>query len=331
MKLRAGLLSAWLIALLATATTWPAAARAEGEHRVSVGSAVRVGPGEELNGDVVVVGADATILGRVRGSVVAVGGDVVLEPSSTVDGDAVAVLGRLERKEGSRVLGSEMRVGSDGAAGRLAADVDGAVRGSPSDASDRNHYDFLGSAGNGPASAGLAVTAGAGGGRLRGAALRLGTWLLGTGLLAVLGLLLLATWPERSRNLRRTVEAAPGVSLVMGFLVAAAFGLLFVLLLISVVGWLALPLLAAAAAVLALLGWTGLCEAVGDRIPFPGRLRSRATDFLLGCGLLAILAIPWAWGGFPAVLAWLVAAVLGCLGMGAALLSGLGRGAFGNS
>ena len=149
--------------------------------------------------------------------------------------------------------------------------------------------------------------------------------------LMVAGLLFMSVWPERSRNLRRTVEASPWGSLMMGALVSLGLGLVSVLLLITVVGALALPILGLVVFVGWLIGVTGLLEAFGDRLPMPERLRSRGWDFIAGTSLFGFLALLWALGGGFAVLAFMGLMVVGFIGVGATVLSGLGRSPYGRS
>lgn len=64
--------------------------------RVAVGDDVIVGEDEVLR-DAISVGGDVIVRGRVLESAVAVMGDVVIMPGGRVDGDAVVVLGQVER------------------------------------------------------------------------------------------------------------------------------------------------------------------------------------------------------------------------------------------
>jgi hypothetical protein len=277
------------------------------EDRVSMGSDVRVEEGEDLQGDVVVIGANAQIDGHVRGDVVVLGGQLSLGPKAKIDGDAVHLIGHFERAEGALVAGSRVGVGQEDAEA-LAGRIEGAA-----------------SASAGTDLAVLEVrpppTVSAGGSWLA----RLGSWLLGSLFLLVVGLLFLNTWPERARNLRRTLEAAPGWSLLMGSLVSLGMGLLGLLLTISVVGALALPFLVTLGIGIWLAGLTGLLEAVGDRLPLPASARGRGPAFVAGCAVFAVVGVGWTAGGFPAVLSAFVVTASGCMAVGASVLSGLGR------
>ncbi len=296
-----------MLLLLFCPTGLLAADGADDEDRVSVGSDVTVEHGEDLQGDVLVVGANARVDGRVRGDVVVLGGKLTLGPEARVDGDAVHLVGHFERAEGALVAGSRVGLGQEDAAA-LAGQLDAA-------SSSTARLDLEGRSPRPP------PTVDAGSSWI----VRLGTWLLGSLFLLVVGLLFLNTWPERSRNLRRTLEAAPGWSLLMGSLVSLGVGLLTVLLAISVVGFLALPFLATLAIAVWLAGLTGLLEALGDRLPLPAGARGRGPAFVAGCAAFALLGVGWTAGGLPAALSALVVIAAGCMAVGAAVLSGMGR------
>ena len=298
-----------LVALLATAP-----ALAGGKDRVSFGADVEVGADEEIRGDGVVLGADAKILGTVRGDVVVLGGDLELGSDAVVKGDLAVAGGDLVRSGGAKVEGSLVGVSDIGpTAEQLAGSLDGAgvsVDGTPALIELSNGS--VERADDGPGFIGS-----------------LATGLLMCAVLMVSGLLFMSVWPERSRNLRRTVEAAPWASLMMGALISLGVGLVSLLLLITVVGALALPILAVVVVVAWLVGVTGLLEAIGDRLPMPERLRSRGWDFIAGVSLFVFLAVLWALGGGFAVLGFLGLMALGFVAIGAPVLSGVGRSPYG--
>jgi hypothetical protein len=144
------------------------------------------------------------------------------------------------------------------------------------------------------------------------------------GLLGV-GLFSMAVAPERTRNMRRTIEASPGTSLIVGGLVALGLGLMTVVLLLTCVGVVGTPLTGGLALVLWFGGMTGLLEALGDRLPLPDSMRSRGWNLAAGVALFAGLAVLGTAGGWAAGFAWLAALGLGSAAIGAAVLSGLGR------
>ncbi len=288
-----------MIRLLLILLLLPAFAFAgERDDRVSAGSDVHVAAGEDVSGDVVVVGADARIEGRVRGDVVVVGGDLHLGPEGRIDGSAMHVGGDFAKAEGALLGGARVGLG-DGV-----------------EASEGSLASGLGSRAP-PAEAGFSSA-----GTL---AARFASATVSAGILLLVGLLLLATWPERSRNVRRTLEAAPWHAAGLGLLVSLGLVLLTVLLIISVVGWLALPFVAALALAVALAGLVGLAEAVGDRLPRPSAAQTRPGALVAGCVLLGLLSLVASGSGVVAWIGALALTFVGWLAVGGAVLSGLGR------
>lgn len=345
-----------IVALCACLAT-PAFAR--GGNRTSLGNDLVVGQAEDIRGDVVVIGADARIEGRVRGDVVVVGGDLDLGPTARVEGDVAVAGGDYSRARGASVGGSLVGVSDPGVPAELLVDRPmGGLQGGGDDGQGRAERPPARGEGGMPGAAAAgpgrvangggggpradASGAGAGGNRIAvahghvredggdpGFFASLATPLLFCAVLLVSGLLFMSVWPERSRNLRRTLEASPWASLAMGALVSIGLGLVALLLTVTIVGILALPLLALAAFVVWLVGITGLLEALGDRLPMPEHFRSRGWDFIAGVGAFVVLALLWSWGGLGAALAFLAALVLGFMAVGAAVLSGLGRSPYG--
>jgi len=74
-----------------------------------------VGPGEVVQGDMVVVEGDLTVRGEIRGNAVVTGGDLRLEEGGKVLGDAVVTGGQVLNR-GGRVLGEMLTLAGEGAA-----------------------------------------------------------------------------------------------------------------------------------------------------------------------------------------------------------------------
>lgn len=91
----------WLLALAVPAM--PAAAAGTGAARVVTGRAERIDGA--LAGDLVSLGGDLVVSGRVEGDLIAWGGRVRLEPTAAIDGSVLLVGTTWEAKEGSRVGG----------------------------------------------------------------------------------------------------------------------------------------------------------------------------------------------------------------------------------
>lgn len=283
--------------------------------RVVFGRDLRIERCEHIRGDVVVVFGDAAVDGIVHGDIVVVFGDLNLGATAQIEGDAVAVSGTLHRAPQTVVLGGsaqlpELQTSAGSLAGRLTGSRTSSTR------ADEPSLDITGERSlSSPLSA-------------QPLWLRLSTAVLSALLLFLVGHFFLWIAPARSRNLRRTLEAAPGTSLLMGGVVSLALGLLCSLLLISIIGWAALPFVGLAAATATAVGMGGLLEALGDRIPLPLGLRSRSSDLILGALLVAAIGCLWAFGGLIGGLAGLSLAAMSCAAMGAAVLSSLGKRAF---
>ena len=73
--------------------------------RIAIGQDVRVEADEEVSDTLIVIGGSATIEGRVRDGILVVGGDAHLGPRAEVTGEIVLVGGHLLRDDGSRHAG----------------------------------------------------------------------------------------------------------------------------------------------------------------------------------------------------------------------------------
>ncbi len=82
--------------------------------RVRIGGDVTVEEGEVVDGDVVAVGGKVRIDGEVRGNVVAVGGGVTLGPRAIVEDNVTAVGGLLHREPGAQVNGKAQEIALGG-------------------------------------------------------------------------------------------------------------------------------------------------------------------------------------------------------------------------
>jgi hypothetical protein len=82
-----------------------------GSDIVQIGKRIFIGPNELVNGDVVAIGSNIDIEGKVMGDVAAIFGSVDLAPTAIVNGEVVSVLGRVNRKDGSIVRGEIAVIG----------------------------------------------------------------------------------------------------------------------------------------------------------------------------------------------------------------------------
>jgi len=77
---------------------------------VRFGQDIEVEAGKVIDGSVVAIGGDIVVKGTVRGDCTAVGGSVSVEDSAVVHGDAVSVGGTTSVSQGGRVMGSNVSV-----------------------------------------------------------------------------------------------------------------------------------------------------------------------------------------------------------------------------
>lgn len=97
----------------------PQAPRSTTGEIVRFGSDIRVDEGQEVQGDVVAIGGDVSVEGRVTGSVTAMGGDVSLGSEARVDGDVVCMGGTLREEPGATVGGQRVTAAPKMPGGKL--------------------------------------------------------------------------------------------------------------------------------------------------------------------------------------------------------------------
>lgn len=83
----------------------------KGSDVVQFGKKIVIGPDELVNGDVVAIGADISIEGKVMGDVAAIFGSVDLGSGAIVNGEVVSILGEVNRDDGSIVRGETAVIG----------------------------------------------------------------------------------------------------------------------------------------------------------------------------------------------------------------------------
>jgi hypothetical protein len=237
-----------------------AALKTSGE-RVNFGADVEVLEGERIEGDVVAIGGDTVVRGKVVGDVVSIGGNVILHEGASVDGDAVAVGGRVEERGDVEVTGETVSVGFN---------VMPWVRHRDIDVPNLHFASFVGYV----------------------------TFLIVS---LLIGLIFYTVAPRRIDAIARRVESEPGQSFLVGLLcfVGSPFLLILavVLLAITVIGLLLLPVLAIAFVLAIVGGFFAVALAVGRRAAhlregteLPAA-RSPYMYMLLGFGVLHALVV----------------------------------------
>ncbi len=80
------------------------------DNGVFVGQGRVIGQDEEVNNDVVVIGADLTIHGTVNGDAVCIGGDLDVGPQAIIKGDLVDIGGRLNVDSSAKIYGERVNL-----------------------------------------------------------------------------------------------------------------------------------------------------------------------------------------------------------------------------
>ena len=257
-------------------------ARRPERERVAFGDVVRVDRGEELD-DVVAFGSDIVIEGRVTGNATAFGGNVRVLNTGMVAGDAVSFGGRVLVAPGGRVLGDRVALEDPTGTTTSVAAATPAKGTVHSMLSVLYHRLVL-----------LLSFAGA-------------------------GILVIGLFPQRVERVAQGLELSPiwnGIVGVTVSTVVVVFSALFALVTLGLgapVSLLAMGLLGAAW----LFGFVGLCQAIGDRLPFANKPQGRWLTFLVGTILLSCIGtLPW--------VGWLVVISASMVGVGASITSRFG-------
>jgi hypothetical protein len=285
-----------------------------------------LGEGEQLDGDLIVFSGDATletgsrvtgsviiwngsaeVAGTIEGDLVVSGGDIHLDDSAQVEGDVVCSWNcDLEQEEGSRVDG-------------------GVIEGIPLRGL---HFE-----------------------RLRDAPVRIpslrSVWTSSTGqvldwtlramrrvitvlVVAAVGGLVALIWPHQTTQIGRTVIEAPWPSFGIGLLTVVAATALIIALALTICLSPAAALVALALGAAGLFGWIGVGAQVGERLLKALNVHEIAPLWAAGLGtlLITLVGVGLSVAFCLALLGWLVILVLGCLGLGAVVLTRFGTMAY---
>lgn len=268
--------------------------RWDGDHgdRVAFGSPVRVEAGQEVE-EVVAFGDDVEVYGTVLGDATAFGGSVLVGPTGVIHGDVVTFGGDINVERGGVVQGGRVALGVPGVA----------IAAMPDDAPESQAIGSVGA---------LASDAQ---GLLSSIYRRLVLLLSFAGA----GVLVVGLFPNRVTRIASTLEERPFRSAFVGAM-ATGFLALFSLVFAVITLGLGLPVSMMVVALLGLawlMGFVGLCQAVGDRLPFEQKPHGRWLAFLVGTVLITCV------GSLPLV-GWLVVLAASTIGIGAALSSRFG-------
>ncbi len=288
----------------------PAGEVREGDLIVFNGD-VRLGPGSRVEGTVVVWGGDVTAEGTIEGDLVASGGALMLGSQAVVRGNVVCSWScDLTREEGARIEG-EMVEGFN----VEAFDVEW-LRELNIRLPAIGRFDV-----SGPSWVVSYVF-----GALR--------TVFGIAVVAALAALVRAMWPEQTSQVAAVIVGEPLACAGFGLLTAvvAAVVLAVVALTICLLPLAALGGLAVIAA--GLFGWACVGAVVGERLLQALSVREVAPPWAAALGALLVSALTGGLSAAPFIgiclgpLGGLVAMVVGCLGLGAVVLTRFGTASY---
>ena len=299
----------------------------------AVGEDLHIGAGEVVQGDATVTDGDMTVDGEVRGNVVVVqgnayihgkvvgdvsvmGGDAKLTAGSSVTGNVLVLAGGKVERERGAIVGGEVSTVDIPLLPTNASVGFPSFPGQPSSSHEQfgGMFDALG--------------------RVATLVLVLGLGLLLT--VFVLAFALVA--PHRLQVSSATLEAVPGPSAAVGLIVALllwpAFGIVSMLLTLTIVGIVLVPVLGIIVALALLFGLANVCLWLGKRVydsvrhearPLPGPQRTMLETLLgLGVVLAATLFPTLLLPGWITSLLWMLVYLAACVGTGAAVMSRFG-------
>lgn len=252
-------------------------------ERIAIGDNAVVAADEEVD-EVVAVGGDVDVYGRVLGDATSFGGRVHVHPGGAVDGNAIALGGEVLVDEGAHVGG---RVPLS-ATGELTVDLE------EEEAHDRPRRGAFGELLHEVYSHLMFMLSFAG-----------------------VGVLTVGLFPKRVGRIAHAIEERPvRVAVLGGFVNLMLFAATFFMA-VTIIGLPVAALLGLFLALSWLFGFVGLCQAIGDRLPFDNPGHGRWLAFLVGVVVVTFVGAL----GTLGVLTVIAASVVG---MGAAFHTRLG-------
>ncbi len=282
--------------------------------------------GETLEGDLVVFNGDATIEegGYVEGSVIVWNGSAQVE--GTVEGDVVASNGDIYLGDNAQVEGQVVCSWDCDLEQEEGARVGGGVsEGVPLPHLQFQHRDDVPIPV--PTLPNFWIS---GPGQVVHWALKLIRTLASILVVAVVAGLVALIWPNQTAQVGRTLLSSPWPSLGVGLLTATLAVVLIIFLAITIC---LSPLAALAALILGaagLFGWIAVGALLGERLLIALKAREIVPLWAAGLGTLVITVVS---AGLDAAfclapLGWLLTIILGCMGLGAVVLTRFGTTAY---
>jgi len=259
--------------------------------------------GSRVEGSVIIWNGSAEVAGTVEGDLVVSNGDIYLDDKARIEGDVVCSWNcDLERKEGSRVDG-------------------GIVEGVPLRDLRFERWHAL------PARLPSLPTLWASGpGQVLNWVLRAMRTVVSILVVAAVAGLVALIWPHQTARVGRAAVEAPGPSVGIGLLTVVAATVLIVALAITICLSPAAALAALALGAAGLFGWIAIGALVGEQLLRALNAREIAPLWAAGLGTLVItlVGVGLSAAFCLAPLGWLIIFVLGCLGLGAVVLTRFG-------
>lgn len=285
-----------------------------------------LGEGEQLDGDLLVFSGDATLEAgsRVTGSVIIWNGNA--EVAGTVEGDLVVSGGDIHLDDGAQVEGDVVCSWNCDLEQEEGARVDGGViEGIPLRGL---RFERLRDAPTRIPS--LPSLWASGAGQVLDWTFRAMRRVIATLVVAAVAGLVALIWPHQTAQVGRTVIEAPWPSFGIGLLTVVAATALIIALALTICLSPVAALAALALGAAGLFGWIGVGAQVGERLLQALNVREIAPLWAAGLGtlLITLVGMGLSVAFCLALLGWLVVLVLGCLGLGAVVLTRFGTMAY---
>ncbi|NOX61847.1 MAG: polymer-forming cytoskeletal protein [Chloroflexi bacterium] len=275
------------------------------------GGSVRTEANSIVDGDVAIFGGTGEIDGRVNGDIAVFGGIVNIGPNAVVRGDIVSLGGKVYRDPNAEVRGDVFDGLQIGHAPAPNIQIPGLPPVTPNNISQPE-------SGEGPKELLGIITA---------YLLRTARAVMLTAILAALGVLLIALFPEPTQRVGRTAGDNAFLSLGAGCLTIVLGVPTLIVLAITIC---LLPLAAVFGAMLAvasIFGWLALGWWLGKRLltTLNAKNPTLITETVVGVAALTLVwqlpsAIPFVGG----LVSWFIGLVVGSIGLGAVLLTRFG-------
>ncbi|MDQ6780852.1 MAG: hypothetical protein M3Z37_06840 [Candidatus Eremiobacteraeota bacterium] len=249
-----------VVAAVICLSAWPSSARASdnGNDMVVFAGSQTLQAGQEVDGDLVVIGGNADVHGHVHGDAVAIGGRIYVAPEGQVDGNFVNLGGTIEN-ESATSPGNARSGKHHGVAPPIVPVVPNTT-----DTSDQGS----------------------------------GSWVPFILFDAALVLFAFLLFPAKTRDAMQYLVENPLIASITGFFSPIILALVLVTLAITIIGIPLIPVVMIMAAVGYLIGKAALAAFVGGRLFEVARVQSPKpiATMLVGLAILAVVSM-FGWEG----------------------------------